>query len=131
MEKLNSQQLIEIAKQLKVIARSINDFQIDNWDNLSTEEFNQLNKTERDLLLAVQDLIAQSVIVLSENGEELINKLKEATSQIETSLKQIENINKAIEIATASVCIATAIISQNPSAISISLKGLVEVLEIN
>ena len=129
MEKLNSQQLIEIAKQLKVVARSINDFQIDNWDNLSTEEFNQLNKTERDLLLTVQDLIAQSVVVLALNSEELITKIKEATSKIETSLKQIENINKAIEIATASVFIASAIISQNPSAISLSLQGLAEVLE--
>jgi nitrogen regulatory protein PII-like uncharacterized protein len=129
MEKLNSQQLIEVAKQLKVIARSINNFQIDNWDNLSTEEFNRLNKTERDILLTIQDLIAQSVVVLAENSEELIGKIKDATQKIETTLKQIKNINKAIEIATASVFIASAIISQNPSAVSLSLQGLAEVLE--
>ena len=129
MDTLNSQQLIEIAKQLKVIARSINDFQIDNWNNLSTTEFNQLNKTERDILLTIQDLIAQSVIVLAENSEELITKIKEATSRIEISMKQVARINKAIEIATASVFIASAIVSQNPSAISLSLQGLAEVLE--
>lgn len=129
METLNSQQLIEIAKQLKVIARSINDFQIDNWNNLTTEQFNHLNKTERDILLTVQDLIARSVTVLAENSEDLISMIKEATDKVETSLKQIENINKAIEIATASVFIASAIISQNPSAISLSLQGLAEALE--
>ncbi|MAC94211.1 MAG: hypothetical protein CMC96_01785 [Flavobacteriales bacterium] len=129
METLNSQQLIEIAKQLKVIARSINDFQIDNWNNLTTEQFNRLNKTERDILLTVQDLIARSVTVLAENSEDLISMIKEATDKVETSLKQIENINKAIEIATASVFIASAIISQNPSAISLSLQGLAEALE--
>lgn len=129
METLNSQQLIEIAKQLKVIARSINDFQIDNWNNLTTEQFNRLNKTERDILLTVQDLIARSVTVLAENSKDLISMIKEATDKVETSLKQIENINKAIEIATASVFIASAIISQNPSAISLSLQGLAEALE--
>lgn len=129
METLNSQQLIKIAKQLKVIARAINDFQIENWDHLSNEQFNRLNKTERDILLTIQDLIAQSVIVLVENSEELISQIKEATGRIEKSLKQIENINKAIEIATASVFFASAIISQNPSAISVSLQGLAEVLE--
>jgi len=129
METLNSQQLIEIAKQLKVIARSINDFQIDNWNNLTTEQFNHLNKTERHILLTVQDLIARSVTVLAENSEDLISMIKEATDKVETSLKQIENINKAIEIATASVFIASAIISQNPSAISLSLQGLAEALE--
>jgi len=59
----------------------------------------------------------------------LISMIKEATDKVETSLKQIENINKAIEIATASVFIASAIISQNPSAISLSLQGLAEALE--
>ncbi len=129
MGTLNAQQLIEIAKQFKVIARSINDFQIDNWDDLSTEQFNRLNKSERDILFSVQDLIAQSVVILAENSEELITKIEEATSRIETSLKQIENINSAIEIATAAVFITSAIISQNPSAIPLSLQGLEAVLE--
>lgn len=129
MEKLTSIQIIEIAKQLKTVARSISDFQINNWSNLSNEDFNKLNKSERDILLTVQDLIAQSVIVLAENSEDLITKVTDITSKIDNTLKQIDNINKAIEIATASVFLVSAIVSQNPSALKLSIEGIIEKLE--
>ena len=129
MEKLTSIQIIEIAKQLKTVARSISDFQIDNWSNLTNEDFNKLNKSERDILLTVQDLIAQSVIVLAENSEKLISKVTDITSRIDSTLKQIENINKAIEIATASVFLVSAIVSQNPAALKLSIEGIIEKLE--
>ena len=129
MEKLTSIQIIEIARQLKTIARSISDFQIENWSNLSTDDFNKLNKNERDILLTVQDLIAQSVIVLAENSENLILKVNDITSRINTTLKQIDNINKAIEIATASVFLVSAIVSHNPSALKLSIESIIEKLE--
>jgi hypothetical protein len=129
MEKLTAIQIIEIAKQLKTVARSISDFQIDNWSNLSTEDFNKLNKSERDILLTVQDLIAQSVIVLAENSENLISKVTDITGRINNTLKQIDNINKVIEIATASVFLVSAIVSQNPAAIKLSIEGIIEKLE--
>ena len=94
MEKLTSIQIIEIARQLKTIARSISDFQIENWSNLSTDDFNKLNKNERDILLTVQDLIAQSVIVLAENSENLILKVNDITSRINTTLKHPQSIRK-------------------------------------
>jgi hypothetical protein len=129
MEQLNAQQLMEIAKQLKVIARAINNFQIDNWGGLTREQFNSLNKTERDILLSVQDILAQSVIVLAENSTSLIQSVTDLSNKIDHKLKQINNINKAIKIATASVFLVSAIISQNPAAITMSIQGVVDSLE--
>ncbi|MCT4647229.1 MAG: hypothetical protein N4A74_19730 [Carboxylicivirga sp.] len=129
MEQLNAQQLMEIAKQLKVIARAINNFQIDNWGDLTREQFNSLNKTERDILLSVQDILAQSVIVLAENSTSLIQSVTDLSNKIDHKLKQINNINKAIKIATASVFLVSAIISQNPAAITMSIQGVVDSLD--
>lgn len=129
MENLNAQELIDVAKQLKIIARAINDFQLDNWDDLTSEQFNNLNKAERDILLTVHDLISQSVIVLAGNSEELINEIKGATVKVEKSLKEIHLVSKVIKIATASVFFASALVSQNPAAISLSLEGLGSSLE--
>lgn len=129
MEKLNSQQLIEVAKQLKVISRAINNFQIENWESIETTQFNNLNRAERDILLIVQDLIAQSVVVLADDSSKLIDEITQITGRINDTLKSINNINKAIEITTASVFFVSAIISQNPAAITLALQGIVSTLE--
>lgn len=129
MEKLTAEELIKLAKQLKTIARSINDFQIENWNNLSIEQFNRLNKTERDLLLTINDLITQSVFVLVADSQSLINQVEGITSDINTTLSQISNINKVIRIATASVFFASAIVSSNPAAILLSLQGIQEAID--
>ena len=128
MEKLTASQSIKIARDLKGIVRAIDEYQDNNWDDLTREQHIAINKAERDILFNVQDIIAQTMIILVEDSQEFIASINNVSVKIEQKLAQIDNINKVIEITTASVFLVSAIVSQNPSAIGMSIQGVVDTL---
>lgn len=128
MESLSASQSIAVARDLKKIARAIDDYQMNNWSSLSKEQHVALNKAERDILFKVQDIIAQTMTILVDDAQEFIDAINGLSANLEQKLKQIENINRVIVISAASVALASALVSQNPAAIGLSIKKFTETL---
>ena len=131
MKKITTEETLELVKKLKEIANSINDYQIKNFDILSTKEFMTLNKAEFDILSRVQDLLAKSVVVEVENSAELLSKMTTITQNIKDVLGTIDKINRVISITTSTVFLVSALISKNPTAIAGAISSLKEELNKN
>lgn len=128
MENLSVQQLANLAAKLERMAESINDFQTEHWSNLSEQQQFKLIEAERNLLLRVQDINAETIIVMANDASVFMNEISGITDQINHSLDQIANINKAIEIASGVVILAGTIASKNPAAIAAAVQGLAGIL---
>lgn len=131
MKKITTEETLELVKKLKEIANSINDYQIKNFNILSTKEFMTLNKAEFDILSRVQDLLAKSVVVEVENSAELLSEMTTITQNIKDVLGTIDKINRVISITTSTVFLVSALISKNPTAIAGAISSLKEELNKN
>lgn len=133
MSKFSKEELFDLVKQLKEIAKAINDYQIENWVSLSEKEFMILNKAELDILIRVQDILAKSVIIEVENCSEILEEMSMITRKIEDDFKMIDNLNHILSISTKIVYLISALISKNPVAITdafISLKTELRIVQV-
>jgi len=126
MPKLTSQQVKDLANNFLVLAQSIGDFRERNWNNLSKLDNQRLGNLQWSVLNSVEDILAFSTIIIMDDIQGSLTKIKKVTSEIKTTVKTLKDIQKGISIAAAAVTLGAAIISRNPQAIVDAIKGLVK-----
>ncbi len=72
MDSLSNKDKVALAKQFNIIVRAINEYQVNNWAMRDEQEFKELIKKEKEILLFVEQLLDRSTNVLFDEPSSLV-----------------------------------------------------------
>lgn len=124
MAQITAKQAKDLASDFLGLAQAIGDFRYNHWDDLSTEENQQLAKMQWSILNYGEDILAISSTLVFNDVSNTLTKIDSITNEIRQSVDKLENIQKAINIGSIIVALGGAIISRRPQAILDHLQEL-------
>ena len=124
MKNLTAQQASDLGKTFLELEQLVADFRYSNWDKLSKLQNQKLGSLQWSILNSAEDIFALSTIIVMDDVQRDLTKIKDITKEINKTLKMLKDIQKGIDIAAAVVTLAAAIISKNPPGIVDSINEL-------
>ena len=124
MAKLTSKQVNELANQFLVLAQTMGDYRILNYDDLTKLQNKKLRETHKKTLEYSDDLFTMSATFVMDNVTKSLETLDSITTKINKSYKALQDVQKAINISTNIVTLGASIFTFNPQAIVDSLGNL-------
>ncbi|RYC69539.1 MULTISPECIES: hypothetical protein [Spirosoma] len=131
MEDLSPEQIVELANGYRSLARSLNEFQVSHWPDLTVEQHLDLNAYQSSLLNRAQDLQTLAVRPAFRDAAELIARIQQATTDAQDSLKRIRNLTIALNIGAITVALASYIARANLRGIQTALRELGDLLSMS
>ncbi|MGF7214012.1 hypothetical protein GGR92_000152 [Spirosoma lacussanchae] len=131
MEDLSPEQIVELANGYRSLARSLNEFQVSHWPDLTVEQHLDLNAYQSSLLNRAQDLQTLAVRPAFRDAAELITRIQQATNDAQASLKRIRNLTIALNIGAITVALASYIARANLRGIQTALRELGDLLSMS
>jgi len=131
MEDLSPEQIVELANGYRSLARSLNEFQVSHWPDLTVEQHLDLNAYQSSLLNRAQDLQTLAVRPAFRDAAELIARIQQATTNAQDSLKRIRNLTIALNIGAITVALASYIARANLRGIQTALRELGDLLSMS
>lgn len=118
----------EIAKSFRVLSSDLGDYRFSNWDNLTKEERARIESMEFTLLNYSSDMTAVAIEIATDDVQQYVSQIKQATNKLDGVLNRIEKTRKVISVATKAITLAASIGTGNLSAIKEASDGLINEL---
>lgn len=128
MEDLSPDQIVRVANGYRSLARSLNEFQVAHWPDLTVEQHLDLNAYQSSLLNRAQDLQTLAVRPAFRNAQEMVSRIQQATTDAQKSLKRIKNLTVALNVGAITVALASYVARANLRGIQTALSELGDLL---
>ncbi|QKZ13892.1 hypothetical protein [Spirosoma sp. KUDC1026] len=128
MEDFTPEQLVVLANGYQTMARSLNEFQVSHWPDLTFEQHLDLNAYQSSLLNRAQDLQTSAVRPAFRDAAGVALRLQQAIDQAQESLKRLQTINVALNIGAVTVALASYVARANLRGIETALSELTDLL---
>lgn len=128
MEDLSPEQIVDIANGYRSLARSLNEFQVAHWPELTVEQHLDLNAYQSSLLNRAQDLQTQAVRPAFQNAKDVVARIQQATDDAKKSLKRIKTLTIALNVGAITVALASYVARANLRGIQTALSELGDLL---
>ena len=128
MEDFTPEQLVVLANGYQSMARSLNEFQVNNWPDLSFDQHLDLNAYQSSLLNRAQDLQTSAVRPAFKDAAGVVARLQQAIEQAQASLKRLQTISVALNIGAVTVALASYVARANLRGIDTALRELSDLL---
>ncbi|MEP6952066.1 MAG: hypothetical protein ABI863_22440 [Ginsengibacter sp.] len=119
MSVLTSDQLGQLAKDYQKIASELLKFKLENANNMSITEFQDLGSRITLIVHNSNILAAMATYQTAEDISDSLNTLTDSADKIDATLKKIQKVQDIIDIAAMAINVGTNILSGN-------LKGTVQ-----
>ena len=124
MSEISGADALDLAKRYKQAATNLGQYQLDNWESLTTDQRRLLTDEEYTLLDNSQNLATYAVGVLLDDAQASLDKIKQATDEANKAIQTVADFKKVLGIATALVTLAAAITAGNPGGIASAVGDL-------
>lgn len=124
MPNLTAQQASDLSRCFLLLAQAIGDYRFEYWNDLDPQDREYLGETQRRILTAGEDMLAESTYLLMEDVDQALQDLGAITDDIHQTIKHLQNVQKVINVAGSILTLGGAIIAKDPQAISSSLQDL-------
>ncbi|MFC4094442.1 hypothetical protein [Euzebyella saccharophila] len=125
MANLTSEQVKELADNLLRMTNALGDFRYENYSKLNPQENKRLKELHNNLLEQTTELYTKSAVLVLDDAEESLNKVKVITAKTQELYSNLDNIQKGINWATKILGMASAILSLNTESIAASIKSII------
>lgn len=129
MGNLTSQQANALAYDFMQMANDIETYWQSNKEVLSTNENKKFKQLHWQALNNAEALFVMSTLLVMNDIENQLKKIKDITGEISITLEKIENVQKGIEIAASVVNLGASIIKKDPQAIGESIADLAKTVK--
>ena len=113
MDSLSNKDKVALAKQFNIIVRAINEYQVNNWAMRDEQEFKELIKKEKEILLFVEQLLDRSTNVLFDEPSSLVVDVENFSEDVKMQLKY-SKLKQASNLATRTTLLASSIFGYLP-----------------
>ncbi|AKD55698.1 hypothetical protein [Spirosoma radiotolerans] len=124
MEDLTLEQINELASAYCDMARSLNEFQVVHWSQLTHEQQLDLNAYQNSLLDRAQAIQMRTTRPAFTNAHQMTGRILEGTHKARTSLQQLDDLPVAINVGAITVALAAYAARANARGIEIALREL-------
>ncbi|GAB3767905.1 hypothetical protein GCM10028818_01470 [Spirosoma horti] len=126
MEDLTLEQINELASAYCDMARSLNEFQVIHWSQLTHEQQLDLNAYQNSLLDRAQAIQMRTTRPAFTNADQMTGRILEGTYKARTSLQQLDDLPVAINVGAITVALAAYAARANARGIELALRELDE-----
>jgi len=126
MEDLTLEQINELASAYCDMARSLNEFQVIHWTQLTHEQQLDLNAYQNSLLDRAQAIQMRTTHPAFSNADQITGRILEGTHKARTSLQQLDDLPVAINVGAITVALAAYAARANARGIELALRELDE-----
>ncbi len=108
-ENLTFEQVLDLSIAVKAVADGIANYQLENFQQLSTPERRELTEVEFEVRDVYRDLLNEATQVAWEDMEAALEQIEASTSAVRKTLKKITAFRRALSIAAGVIAITGAI----------------------
>jgi hypothetical protein len=123
VENLSLRQKLALAKQLNLIVRAINDYQLSNWDKRNDPLFNDLMQNEKDFLFLVEYLLDNTTEIITEEPIYMVIDCENFSEDLRVRLKKCKLI-QAVDLISRSIIIISTVLGFNQFVQNISRREI-------
>ena len=124
MEDLTLEQINDLASAYSDMARSLNEFQVIHWSQLTHEQQLDLNAYQNSLLDRAQAIQMRTTRPAFANAHQTTGRILEGTHRARTSLQQLDDLPAALNVGAITVALAAYAARANARGIDIALQEL-------
>ena len=128
MEDFTPEQIDGIADAYCAMARSLNEFQVLHWPELTHEQQLDLNAYQNSLLNRAQAIHLRTNRPAFANAGQMAVLIRQATDKARTSLQRLDNLPVALNVGAITVALASYAARANARGIDIALRELDELV---
>ncbi|GAB3886259.1 hypothetical protein [Spirosoma agri] len=128
MEDFTPEQIVSIANGYRLMARTLNEFQVMHWPAFTHEQQLDLNAYQNSLLNRAQDLQTQAVRPAFNQASEMAMAIRRATDDAKSGLRHIRNLTIALNVGAITVALAAYVARANLRGIQTALRELGDLL---
>lgn len=129
MEDFTPEHIVSIANGYRTTARTLNEFQVMRWAELSHEQQLDLNAYQNSLLNRAQDLLTLATRPAFTNASDMATGVRRAIDEANTSISHIHDVLLALNIGAIIVALASYVARANLRGIQTALRELGELLK--
>jgi len=129
MPQITSDQAVTIAQQFSRIARAVEDYRFQHYNDLTMIAVTGLTNAEDHLRSASNDFLDVGINLVLDKAEASIAELKRVTDQMSKAIGALRDVQKALQLAGVALQIALAFTSENPVAIVASLHAAASLVD--
>ncbi len=124
MEDFTPEQVDGLAAGYCDMARSLNEFQMMHWPELTHEQQLDLNAYQNSLLSRAQDIQLRTTRPAFINAGQVANRIRQATDKARSRLQELDNLPIALNVGAITVALAAYAARANSKGIEIALREL-------
>ena len=128
MEDFTPEQVDGIAAGYCDMARSLNEFQMTHWPELTHEQQLDLNAYQNSLLSRAQDIQSRTVRPAFSNANQVAIRIKQATDKARLRLQELDNLPIALNVGAIMVALAAYAARANAHGVELALRELDELV---
>ncbi len=124
MEDFTPEHVDGIAAGYCAMARSLNEFQMVHWPELTHEQQLDLNAYQNSLLSRAQDIQSRIVRPAFSNANQVAIRIEQATEKARSRLQELDNLPIALNVGAITVALAAYAARANSQGIELALREL-------
>lgn len=124
MAKLTAEQVSQLANNFLILAQSIGDYRMTNFDSLSKAQKSKIKDLHWEVLRYADNLFTVSATLVLEDVQTSLETISQVTKEIKETYDKLGNVQNAINVARSIVKLGGAFVSSNPQAIVSSISDL-------
>lgn len=124
MEDLTPEQINDLASAYSNMARSLNEFQVIHWAQLTHEQQLDLNAYQTSLLDRAQAIRMRTTRPAFTNANQTTSRILEGTQKARISLQQLDDLPVALNVGAITVALVAYAARANTRGIDIALREL-------
>ncbi|WP_338869370.1 hypothetical protein WBJ53_19945 [Spirosoma sp. SC4-14] len=128
MEDFTPEHIVSIANGYRMMARTLNEYQVVHWAELSHEQQLDLNAYQNSLLNRAQDLLTLVARPAFTNATDMASAIRRASDEARAGINHIHNVTVALNIGAIIVALASYVARANMRGIQTALRELSELL---
>ena len=128
MEDLTPEQIDGIAAGYCDVARSLNEFQVLHWPELTHEQQLDLNAYQNSLLNRALDIQTRTIRPAFVDANQTAVRIRQATDKARSSIKKLTSLPVALNLGAITVALAAYAARANLRGIDIALRELDELV---
>jgi hypothetical protein len=121
MPELNPDQTLAIAQQFSRLARVVEDYRLNHFDQLTDLQQSGLASAEDHLRRTANAFLDYGLNEVMDNAQGSIDQLTQITQRLTRDVERLNDVTKALNVIGVVVQLASAFSSANPAAIASAL----------
>ncbi|MBD2705202.1 hypothetical protein IC229_31560 [Spirosoma sp. BT702] len=129
MEDFTLEQINNITEGYRNLARALNEFQGQHWQELDDEQLLDINAYQNSLLNRAHDLQTRTVRPAFPNASDVADQIRLATDKARMGLQYVQDLPVALNIGAIVVAMASYVARPNVRSFQTTLRELDELLK--